>query len=309
MSGLPIRVLMESRNPRFSAHRSRRGPLASLAHDKAYHMLGKNVTNAPSHSSGQPRPAITVVGFGACIITGYPVSEEAGFLRMAIAHAESEVDAEIKYSIVTLTACPAPKAAECLEEKVFPYHPDIVVLQFGQSDAKIGVRRVWNEVLGRRSISKPQPQVLNKPAGLANRLNAFWRGCAGLALGARPVTSRADYRQSISQMVDAVVSVGAYPIVFTPFVFDNFLSDAWARCYSCDIVADFAGRADVCVMDGWRLLAPYPRNKILLHDGLHLSQLAHEVLAQPLKVKLVEWIRAHPFRGPGRTQSCAHDVG
>lgn len=271
-------------------------------------MLGKNVMNAPSHSPGQSRTVITVVGYGACIITGYPVPEESGFLRMAIERAQTEVDAEIKYSIATLTACSAPKAAESLEENVFPRHPDIVVLQFGQSDVKIAVRRLWNEVLGRQSISKPPPQVANRPANLGNRVNAFLRGCSGLALGARPVTSRTDYRRSISKMVDSVVSIGAYPIVFTPFVFDNFLSDAWARCYSCDLMADFAGRADVCVIDGWTLLAQYPRHRTLLHDGLHLSRWGHEVLAQCLKVKLVEWIQAHSSSLPRTTESCVRGL-
>ena len=123
------------------------------------------------------------------------------------------------------------------------------------------------------------------------------------------MTSRSVYRQSIVKMVDSVVSFGAYPIVFTPFVFDNFLSDAWARCYSCDLTADFAGRADVCVMDGWKLLAEYPRNQTLLHDGLHLSQWGHEVLAQDLKPKLVERIQALASQSPSATESCAHSLG
>jgi lysophospholipase L1-like esterase len=266
--------------------------------------------NAPSDSLGQSRPTITVVGFGACLITGYPVDEKGGFLRMAIARAQLEVDAEIKYSIATITACSAPMAAESLKENVFSHHPDIVVLQFGQSDAKIAVRRVWNEVLGRqKKRSKPPVLVANRPANLGNRMDAFLRGCAGLALGARPVTSRSVYRQSIAKMVDSVISIGAYPIVFTPFVNDNFLSDAWARCYSCDLTADFAGRADVCVIDGWKLLAQYPRNQTLLHDGLHLSQWGHELLAQSLKSKLVEWIQARASKSSSTTESGAHGLG
>ena len=107
-------------------------------------------------------------------------------------------------------------------------------------------------------------------------------------------------------MVDSLLSFGAYPIVFTPFVFDNFLSDAWARCYSSDLVDDFAGRADVCVIDGWQLLAQYPRNQMLLHDGFHPSLSGHEVLAQCLKTKLVEWIQAPASRLPRTTESCVH---
>jgi len=67
-------------------------------------MPGDDVMNARSDSPDQSRPAITVVGFGACMITGYPVDETAGFLRMAIARAQPEVDAEIECSIATLTA-------------------------------------------------------------------------------------------------------------------------------------------------------------------------------------------------------------
>src|SRR5439155_17202609 len=124
------------------------------------------------------------------------------------------------------------------------------------------------------------------------RADLFVRSCAGVALGAHPFTSRAAYRQNISKLVEAVVSSGAYPIVFTPFVFYNFLADAWARCFSCDIVADFAGRTDVCVIDSWTLLAQYPRRQMLLHDGLHLSRRAHQVIAEHLKAKLVERIQA-----------------
>lgn len=270
----------------------------------------KNAMNAPSDSPGQSRPTITVVGFGACTITGFPLDEKDGFLRTAIARAQPEVDAEIKCSLATIASCAAPTAADSLEENVFSHHPDIVVLQFGQSDVTIAVRRVWNEVLGRqKKISKPPVIVTNRPANFENRMNAFLRGCAGLALGARPVTSRSVYRRSIAKMVDSVVSIGAYPIVFTPFVLDNFLSDAWARCYSCDLAADFAGRADVCVIDGWKLLAQYPRNQTLLHDGLHLSQWGHEVLAQSLKLKLVEWIQARASKPSSATESCAHGLG
>lgn len=278
--------------------------------NEAYHMPGDDVMNARSDSPDQSRPAITVVGFGACMITGYPVDETAGFLRMAIARAQPEVDAEIECSIATLTACQAPAAVERLEENVFPHHPDIVVLQFGPSDTKIAVRRAWHEVLGRqKKTSKAPVLVANRPANLGNRMNAFFRGCAGLALGARPVTSRSDYRQSIAKMVDSVISIGAYPIVCTPFVFDNFLSDAWARCYSCDLTADFAGRTDVCVIDAWKLLAQYPRSQTLLHDGFHLSQWGHEVLAQDLKPKLVERIQALASQSSSTTESCAHSLG
>ena len=272
-------------------------------------MLANNEMNDAGPSPDQSRETITIAGFGACIITGYPVPEEAGFLRKAIARAQTEVDVEIKYSIATLTACPAPTAVERLEENAFAHNPDIVVLQFGQTDAKIAVRRLWNEVLGRRPPPKPFILASDRPPRLENRLDAFFRGCAGLALGARPVTSRSDYRRSIAKMVDSVVSFGAYPIVFTPFVFDNFLADAWARCYSCDLVADFAGRPDVCVIDGWNPLAQYPRNKILLHDGIHLSQLGHDILAQCLTPKLVERIQAQASSFPGTTESCARGSG
>ena len=263
--------------------------------------------NAPQ---SQLRPTVNIVGFGACIITGYPVDENAGFLRMAIAQAQPEIDAEIKYRIATITACQAPMAAEKLEENVFSDHPDIVVLQFGQSDAKIAVRRAWHEMLGHeRKRSKAPILVANRPPNLANRLDSFWRGFAGIILSAQPVTSRSAYRESIAKMVDAIVSIGAYPIVFTPFVFDNFLSDAWARCYSCDLTDDFAGRTDVCVIDGWKLLAPYPRHQMLLHDGLHLTQWGHEILAQHLKPKLVERIQACVTKSRTVTPTCAHSLG
>jgi len=268
-------------------------------------MLVNKVADTPGYSPSHSGDAITVVGFGGCLILGYPLSEETGFLRQAATRAQIEVAAEIKLSIISLHSCPATKAIESLEEKVLPLHPDIVVLQFGQTDAKVAVRRLWNELFGGRPSSKPPVVVSDRPATWRNRVDLFVRSCAGLALGAHPFTSRADYRQNISKMVEAVVSSGAYPIVFTPFVFYNFLADAWARCYSCDIVADFAGRADVCIVDSWSLLAQYPRSQMLLHDGLHLSRRAHEILAECLQAKLVERIQAQDSNVRDPAVSCA----
>jgi hypothetical protein len=237
------------------------------------------------------------------MMTGYPVPEEAGFLRLAVARAAAEVDAEIKLSIVSITSCPGAKAGPGLVEKVLPVHPDVVVIQFGPTDVKVAVRRLWREVVGQPRLSKPPVLVSEKPPRLRDRVDLFLRGCAGLALGARPLSSRSDYRQSIAKMVELAVSSGAYPIVFTPFVMDNFLSDAWARCYSHDLVDDFAGRADVCVIDSWEALTQYPRRKTLLHDGMHLSRLGHEILAERLKPELVEWIRTRRSSARGTKKS------
>jgi len=130
-----------------------------------------------------------------------------------------------------------------------------------------------------------------------DRVDLFLRACGGLIVGAQPTTSRADYRQSMAVVVDAVVATGAYAIVLTPFVFENFLADAWARCYSRDLEADFAGRADVGVINVWNLLAEYPRAQMLLHDGLHLSRPAHKIIAESLQTRFVDWIRS---RTPAR---------
>jgi lysophospholipase L1-like esterase len=259
-------------------------------------MLGPIVFNAPTHSGRRSARPITVVGFGACIISGFPLPEEAGFLRLAAARAAAEADADIKLSIVTITSCTAPKADAVLAEKVLPLHPDIVVFQFGTSDVSIAVRRLWYQVASRPRVSKPRVPPSDKPLRLRNQVDSFLSGCAGLALGAQPASSRSDYRQSIAKMVELTVSSGAYPIVSTPFVRDNFVSDAWARCYSYDLVKDFAGRKDVSIIDTWEPLARYPRRKMLLHDGLHLSRLAHEILGERLKPELVMCIKNHAAR-------------
>jgi hypothetical protein len=219
--------------------------------------------------------------------------EEAGFVRMAVTGAQAETDTEIELRIFGIHACPAAKAMEHLEGEVLVHRPDIVVLSFGQSDAKVAVKRLWNETFSRRLASKGPPLIIfEKPMMPRRRVSLFLRGCGGLIVGAKPFTSRADYRQSMAEVVEAVVATGAYAIVFPPFVFENFLADAWARRYSNDLESDFAGRTDVCVINGWRLLAKYPRAKMLLHDGLHLSRLAHEVLAESLQARLMEWIRS-----------------
>jgi lysophospholipase L1-like esterase len=236
---------------------------------------------------------ITIVGYGGCLVTGFPMPEEVGFMRLAATGAQAETDTQIELRIFGRHACPATQAMDHLEEEVLVHRPDIVVLQFGQSDTKVRLRRLWNETFGITKISsRPLFDVSEKPMTRQSRIETFLRACGGLIVGAQPFTSRADYRRSIAEVVEAVVATGAYAIVLTPFVFDNFLADAWAHCYSCDLEADFAGRTDVYVLNGWNLLAEYPRTKMLLHDGLHLSRLAHVILSESLQACLVEQIRS-----------------
>jgi hypothetical protein len=236
---------------------------------------------------------IAIVGYGACFVTAYPMGEELGFTRIAVAGAQAETDTEIELTLFGKHGCPATQGAKHLEEEALTRRPDIVILQFGQSDAKVAVKRLWNETFGQKMYrSGPPRDIFERPMTRRERVGLFLRSCGGLIIGAKPFTSRADYRRSIAELVETVVATGAYAIVFTPFVFENFLADAWARCYSYDLESDFAGRTDVCIVNGWRLLAEYPRSEMLLHDGLHLSRVAHKVLAGPLQRCLVESIRA-----------------
>lgn len=256
-------------------------------------MLDDKLMSAADQSLWKSCGPVRIVGYGGCLITGYPMPEEAGFMRIAVAGAQVETGTEIELKLFGRHACPATQAAEHLEEEVLVRRPDIVVLQFGQSDAKVAVTRLWNETFGRRMHTSGPPRVIfEKPMTRRRRVSLFLRACGGLIVGAKPFTSRTDYRRSIAEVVEAVVAPGAYTIVITPFVFENFLADAWARCYSSDLESDFAGRTDVSVINGWNLLAEYPRAKMLLHDGLHLSRAAHEVLAKSLQTHLAEWIRS-----------------
>jgi len=247
--------------------------------------------NTPSVQPERSPATLSILGFGACLVTGYPLPEGCGFLQMAVEGTRLELDTEIDLEVVSITACTAPKAMTRLAEDVLLRRPDIVVLQFGQSDVKVAIRRLWREVLGQQRPTRQPVLVSEKPLSFRNRTDSFVRACAGLAIGANPFSSRSEYRQSIASMVETLVAAGIYPIVFTPFVLDNFLSDAWARCYSRDIVDDFQGRDDVCVINGWEPLSHYPRRKTLLHDGIHLSRLAHQVIAERLKPELVGCIR------------------
>ncbi len=255
-------------------------------------MLNDKLMSGTDQPLRKSQDRITVVGYGGCTVTGLPLPEEASFVRMAVTRVQVVTGTEIELKILGIPECPATKAMEQLEEKVLVHRPDVVVLQFGQSDAKVAMRRLWTETFGPTRFSSRPPEVFEKPMTSRDRVNLFLRGCGGLIVRAQPSTSRADYRQSIAEVVEAVVATGAYAIVLTPFVFENFLADAWARCYSCDLESDFAGRTDVCVINVWELLAEYPRARMLLHDGLHLSRPAHAVLAESLQARLVEWMQS-----------------
>jgi hypothetical protein len=126
-------------------------------------MLDNNLMSATDQPLGKSYDRITVVGYGGCLVTGYPLPEEAGFVQMAVTGAQAETDTEIELRTFGIHSCPATKAAEHLEEEVLLHRPDIVVLQFGQSDAKIPLKRLWIETFGLRACLKKLFCVVNAP--------------------------------------------------------------------------------------------------------------------------------------------------
>jgi hypothetical protein len=85
------------------------------------------------------------------MIAGYPLSIASGFLYQAIQQLHQSGKFKPVFDIVAMGGFPAHRAHKYLTKKVLPEKPDVVVLQFGSTDASAPLR---NNFISRRRTQK-----------------------------------------------------------------------------------------------------------------------------------------------------------
>jgi len=235
---------------------------------------------------------LTVAGFGACMIAGYPY-QNGGLFEVACNFVEKKLSRSVQSHIVTLAGFPAPRAANHLKQKVFKFEPDYVVIQFGATDAQCPIR-AKNRVIGCRSKPGVGKAVYHAPTRFTM---ARWEivSLMGFLRKADAITPLCSYIEAIGRMVDECVSAGITPVILSPFVFGSRYSTGNAILYTNALHELHSRVRGMIFVDCIQLLSMLPKSMILLSDGFHLSSVAHNLIGEAIgKAIVADAVRVDP---------------
>jgi hypothetical protein len=234
---------------------------------------------------------LRIAGFGACMISGYP-HKGGGLFEVACSFVEKTLSRAVQPTIVTLGGFPAPRGEKHLKKKVFGFNPHYIVIQFGATDAQCPVRAA-----SRRTdrCSKPVGRLRpssalsyhSQPATVLSRLRWEIASLIGYLRKIEPITPLSLYVAAIERMVDDCLSAGITPVVLSPFVYGSRYTMRNAIPYT-DALNELHSRAqDMIFVNCCRLFGNLPKSMILMHDGFHLSRMAHNVLGETIGQEIV----------------------
>jgi hypothetical protein len=244
---------------------------------------------------------LTIVGFGACMIAGYP-HEDGGFFEVACGRVEESLSRPIQSHTISLDGFPAPRAAKYFKQRVVKFNPDYVVIQFGATDAQCPIR-AKNRLAGYKSKRSAQRSIYYAPTDFTV---ARWEIASLIAFlrKARPITPLFSYVEAISRMVEDCGSLGATPVVLSPFVFGSRYSSRNAILYA-NALHELQSRArDMIFIDCIELLSILPKKMILLNDGFHISNAAHNLIGKAIGKAIIADAVGRARQEPAAVQRC-----
>ncbi len=235
---------------------------------------------------------LNIIGYGACMIAGYPLPAENGFLNLAVQHLRQKHPAPVDLEIVTMGGFPATRAPKHFAKRVLVHRPDVVVLQFGSTDASAPL---CNGVV-LRQLLKPDPHMRKKvsphPPAPVDGWKWRLRNLASELLLVPPLTTLEDYAGAMLDMAWQARCANCEVVVVSPFVMASGRSNRFAREYTEALHRRLPVDGKTHFLDAHTLLSAAPRHELLLRDGFHLSPQAHQKVGTALGELLVKTCRA-----------------
>jgi hypothetical protein len=224
---------------------------------------------------------LRIAGFGACMISGYP-HDAGGMLEVACGLIEQRLSRPVRSKIVTLGGFTAPRAEKYLKNKVLDFNPDYVVIQFASTDAQCPIRQHNHPTS--KSIAAKHAQTFSyhhQPATMLSRLRWEIASLIGQLRKIQPITPIDSYIPAIERMAKDCGTVGAKPIMLSPFVYGSRYTMKNAVTYTTAL-RELAEAQDMILVDCLVPLTDLPKRSILQHDGFHLSRAGHQVVGEAI---------------------------
>ena len=235
----------------------------------------------PKHNTRE----IMIVGFGTCMISGYP-HDNGGFFKLACEEIATKSEASVTSAVHSFGGFPAPRAAKYLERRALSKKPDFVIIQLGTLDALCPVRP---ELLGSARSKNLKTKIRNSTENAQLTPASNWSyprwilaAFIGFAFQLQPTTPLPQFIAAIDGIIDQCLAAGAIPIVLTPFVYGSLYSMRSGVRYANALRELVAQKTGAILVDAMLALWSKPRRETLQHDGFHLSKVGHALVASAI---------------------------
>ena len=267
-----------------------------------------------SEATQDNRDSLKIVGFGACMIGGFPDVSES-FFDIACNFVMEKRSCSIESAVKSLHGFSAPRAEKHLK-KILCLKPDYVVFQFGSSDAsssldltRLGLRRRVPAGTGlKRALPPSYKHYSPTPLTLIR-----WQASSfiGIFLDTTPSTDPQSFILAYERMIGECILADATPVILSPFIFGTRHSMNSAIRYG-QLLHELCLKMDGSVfVDCITLLSKFPKSQILLNDAMHLRQLGHQLVGQAVGEAILDDIAAKST-APGHAMTrrqCESQIG
>lgn len=231
------------------------------------------------------------------MIAGYPLASADGFLQQAVQRLQHDGRFKVALEIVALGGFPAPRAPKHLSKRVLAHRPDVVVLQFGSTDASTPLRNGFAVRHFFENDSHTQEKVSAQSPEPFDLIKWQLRNLGSELLLVQPITPLDDYLSAQLDMVNQCLAAGCKVVVISPFVMGSGRCNRFARNYTRTLEQHLPKSQEVHFLDAHTLLSSEPRWKMLLSDSFHLSAAAHQKVGIALG-ELLTKVASQPAAGP-----------
>ena len=223
------------------------------------------------------------------MINGDPFLPEDSFFCKATLALKDELPLAVETSVISLPGLPINRAIKYYKRKIKPLRPDIVVVQFGSTDSVIPIRKR----LGKLGRATTPPPVDN--SGKPSRLKWWFKSLIAELLLLNPITDEKTYIESIRCIITQAQTTSTAVVLVSPFVLASSRSNRCSRKYTQCLKRVVTQTPGVYCLDAHTLLSAHPKRTVLCPDGLHITPLAHQLIAVELTRLLTTISRLNPM--------------
>ncbi|QAA34760.1 MULTISPECIES: SGNH/GDSL hydrolase family protein [Clostridium] len=235
-----------------------------------------------------------IVGFGACLIEGFPHESNVSFFNQLLDSLSSKNNI-YDNEIVSLGGFPITRAKKYLDKKVIKVKPDIVILQFGTTDVDIKIKKT----LSRRFNLKYSSSNIDMKLRNVERLNysyfnrfklllkSFIKHLVAKILRVEPVTNIKDYIDSMEEIITSLNSHGIKVVVLAPFIQLDYLTNVRINRY-IDKLSDLLKKNNNFYLVNCNSeLLKQEKSEIFIFDGIHFTEKGHSIIASKISEVLI----------------------
>lgn len=230
-----------------------------------------------------------IVGFGACMIDGFPFDKNKSFFSLFINKLNNEYGGCIESDVISLNGFKIERAVKHIR-KVISKNPDLVIIQFGALDARANLKDYLNKDKPAKNVESHAyykiPYIVKNKCVKQFKLFVKYsiKHIIMRVIGLSP-TSVQSFTYNLNKIIAPLIEDGCKVVVVSPFIQDDIYTNFQIKRYMKEIIA-LEKKYGIISINCCPHLSKYNIFNVLMSDGVHLTKKGHEIVANILFEKL-----------------------